>query len=292
MSKKRLLVCHAEGVGNAVELIPCLRTIKEVLGYDMDYYHMFGNFFIPKIIPYVDNWFVGNQIRHINPINYEGFVSTFWTRNHIRPFLNVGMKLLTDIYPLSMEVSEVNTYMNIARNLGAKEEDLIWHGNCIYNKLDRYYDIVIANGYNPHGSADWSIKSYPYYEKVVELLNKKYKICSVGSKQEHVKGTHDETGLQLLDTLGIIKNSKVLLSNDSGMYHCANALEVSNIVIFTATSILKNYNKKFHKYSTIIGRDDLKCRPCQAGHGWKKCKTWECREIDPQVIVNTIEEII
>lgn len=288
---KKLLFLSAEGIGNCVQLIPCMRTIKEVLGYDIDYYHIFGGFFIPKIIPYTNNWFVGNQIKHINLKDYEGFVSTFWTRGYVKSFADAGVKLLADIYPLSMEISEVNTYMNIARDLGVKEKNLIWHGNCMYNKLDRHYDIVIINGYNPYGSTDWSIKSYPYYDKVVELLNKKYKICSIGAKREYIKGTYDETGLPLLDSLGIIKNSKLLISNDSGMYHCANALEIPNIVIFTATSILKNYDKRFHKYSVIIGRNDLKCRPCQAGHKWEKCKTWECREIDPQIIVDNVEKI-
>lgn len=289
---KKLLFLSAEGIGNCCQLIPCLRTIKEVLGYNIDYYHVFGNFFIPKVIPYVNGWCVGNQASHINPNNYIGVVSTYWTQRHVKLFLNIGMKLLAGIYPLSMDISEVDTYMQIARDLGAKEEDLIWHGNCLYNKVDRQYDIVVANGYNPHGSADWSIKSYPYYEKVVELLNKKYKICSIGSRQEYVKGTYDETGLSLLDSLGVIKNSKLLISNDSGMYHCANALEIPNIVIFTATSIKKNFDLRFHKYSTVIKRNDLKCQPCQGNRGWKNCKTWKCRKIDPQIIISAVEEII
>ena len=164
----------------------------------------------------------------------------------------------------------------------------------MYNTVDRHYDITISNGYNPQGSANWKIKSYPYYEKVVNILNNnnRYKVCSIGSNKEHVKGTVNETGLPLLESLGIIKNSRLLLSNDSGMYHCANALEVPNVVIFTATSIEKNYDKRFHKYSTIVGRDDLKCRPCQAGQKWKKCDTWECREIDPIIIYNKVEKIL
>lgn len=290
---KRLLFLSAEGVGNAVELIPCLRTIKEVLGYTVDYYHAFGSFFIPKIIPYTDIWFVGNQIRKINPNDYVGVVSTFWTRDYTKLFSNAGFKVLADIYPLSLEVSEVDTYMNIARDLGAKEEDLLWHGNCNYNKINKQYDIVISDGYNHKGSANWQIKSYPYYEEVVRLLSKDYNICSIGSKQEYIKGTKDETGLPLLDSLGVIKNSKLFISNDTGSYHCASALEVPNIVIFTATSTVKNYDKRFHKYSTIIGRDDLKCRPCQATKLWNKtCKDWQCREIDPQVICMKVMEML
>jgi ADP-heptose:LPS heptosyltransferase len=289
----RILLISAEGIGNCVQLIPCIRTLKEVLGYDIDYYHVFGGFFIPKIIPYIDTWFVANQVRRIIPSNYMGVVSTFWTQKHIKAFTSTGLRLLADIYPLSMHESEVNIYMNIARDLGVPEKDLMWHGNCMYNNVDRHYDIVISDGYNHQGSANWKIKSYPYYEEAVKLLNKEYKVCSIGSKQEYINGTIDETGLPLLDSLGIIKNSKLLLSNDSGMYHCSNALEIPNVVIFTATSIEKNYDKRFHIYSTIVGRDDLTCRPCQAGRRWNKdCKTWDCREIEPQVVVDVVKKVL
>ena len=74
---KKLLFVSGEGVGNCIQLIPCLRTLKDILEYSIDYCHMFGSSFIPKVIPYTDNWFVGNQIRHINPNDYVGIVSTF-----------------------------------------------------------------------------------------------------------------------------------------------------------------------------------------------------------------------
>lgn len=288
---KKLLVAHAEGLGNCLEIIPCLRTIKEVLAFEITYWHSFGNFHIPNtLIPYVDKFLSGAEIRTINPKDYAGIVSTYWTRNHIKP---LGMKLLSNIYPLRMDISEVDTYLSIARDLEVEEKDLLWHGKCNYKVNDEKYDIVLANGYNRYGSADWSIKSYPYYEKLASLLNEGgYSVCSVGAPNEYVQGTIDKTGLDLLSSGGLLKNSRLLISNDSAMYHYANTLSVKNIVIFTATSVEKNFDKRFHKYSTIIGRSDLKCRPCQAGRGWKKCKTWECREIQPELIVDKVKEII
>ena len=294
MSNK-ILVMHAEGLGNCIQILPILRTLKEVLGYEVDYWHAFGSYNIPKIFPYVDKWVVGQKIRSIDPLEYEGKVSTFWTRNHINiPPLN-QLTLLNKIVPLSTNRSEVDIYMDIARDLGVQERDLIWHGECNYNKLKKEknkYDIVIHDGFNRYGAANWEVKSYPYYDKVVELLNKKYKICSVGAKNEYIKGTDDKTGLDLLTTGGIIKNCKLFLGNDSGLYHYANVLGVKNVVIFTATSIKKNYDKRFHKYSTLIYRDDLTCRPCQGKGGWKNCKTWECRNIDPKIIADIVKEKI
>jgi len=290
MSNK-ILFCTGEGIGNVIQTIPVIRTLKEILGYEIDYWWAFGTYNVPKIIPYVDEWMVGQKIRSINPNDYRGKVSTFWTRDYLNiPPLN-RLPLLNKIQLLRMDRSEIETYMDIARDLGAQEKDLIWYGECSYNELRKaknQYDIVIHDGYNRHGAANWSIKSYPYYEEVVKLLDE-FKTCSVGAKNEYIEGTDDKTGLDLLTTGGIIKNCKVFLSNDSGLYHYANVLGIKNIVIFTATSIKKNFDSRFHKYSTIVGRDGLECRPCQDGHGWKNCKTWECRNIDPKLIADIIK---
>ena len=290
MSKNKLLFATAEGIGNVIECLSVIRTINEVLGFEIDLWHAFGSFSIPKVIPYVDKWFVGGKIEKADFSQYIGVVSTCWTERHI---VNLPLKLLNKPTLLSMTRSEVDCYMDIARDLGAKEKDLIWHGECSYNEVGNVADVVIHNGYNPHGSANWKIKSYPHYEEVARLLSQSgLKVTSVGSKSEYIKGTYDCTELDLLDTLGVMNNCKVFLGNDSGLYHCANALSIPNVVIFTATSIKKNYNGKFHKYTTIVGRDDLECRPCQAGRKWKNCKTWDCQQIDPQVVYKVVMEKI
>jgi len=294
MPKSKLIFCSGEGVGNVIQTIPVIRTLNEVLGFEIDFWHAFGSFSIPKVIPYVDKWICGGEIINVNLDEYIGKVATLWVNNYInRPPLS-ELKLLNKIIHLTMVRSEIDCYMDIARDLGVKEEDIIWHGNCNYSPSMVKYDIVIHNGYNPVGSANWKIKSYPYYPQVVELLKDGgLTVCSVGGKHEYIKGTDNKTGLDLLSTGGILKNCKVFLGNDSGLYHYANTLKVPNVVIFTATSIEKNHDKRFHKYSTIIGRDDLKCRPCQAGRRWNKdCKTWDCREIDPEVIYESVRGLL
>lgn len=282
----RILFCTGEGIGNVIQCIPVVKTLVS-MGYTVDFWHAFGTFGVPKIMPYVDKWFVGQGIRTINLSEYKGKVSTLWTKEHQKA---IPLPLLNTIQPLSMTRSEVDTYMDIARDLGAKEEDLLWYGHCNYDERPEQYDVVINNGYNRVGSANWSVKSYPYYSMVAHALRKRgYSVCSVGTQHEHIEGTDNMIGLSLLDTLGILKNCKVFLGNDSGLYHCANALEVNNAVIFTATSIEKNYDSRFHKFSTIIGREDLKCRPCQAGRRWARdCKDWQCQKLEPQSVFNTV----
>jgi ADP-heptose:LPS heptosyltransferase len=289
--KKRILFCTGEGIGNVIQTIPVVRTLKEVLNYKVDFWHMFGAFSVARLIPYAATDDIRKITKRIQTFKYEGLVSTFWTREHIK---SLRPKLLNKIVPLSMDRSEIDTYMDIARDLGAREEDLIWWGECNYNKAAPEFDVVISDGYNRHGAARWEIKHYPHYKKVVELLIKEgLTVCSIGANNEYVEGTQRLTGLPLLGSTGVIKKSKVLLSNDSGMYHVANALSVPNVVIFTATSIEKNFDSRFHKFSTIIGRDDLNCRPCQAGRRWARdCHDWRCRDIEPEIIVDKIKEAL
>jgi ADP-heptose:LPS heptosyltransferase len=291
---KKILFCTGEGIGNVVQTIPVIRTIKEVLGYEIDFWHAFGSFKLPKMIPYVDRWVIGNEIFEIDPAEYVGKVSTFWAANYLHTAKVGSLKLLNKIIPLSMDRSEVDTYMQIARDLGVKEKDLIWHGECDYIDMDYEADVIIHNGYNPHGAANWQIKSYPYYAEVASMLYAKgIRVASVGTKSEYVDGTFDITDRSLLKTLGIIRRTKVFLGNDSGLYHCANALRTPNVVIFTATSVEKNYDKKFHRYATIIGRNDLDCRPCQANKRWNKdCKTWECRNIKPKIVFDYVKNML
>ena len=286
----RLLFCTGEGIGNVCQTIPVIRTLKEVLGYDIDFWHAFGAFHIEKFIPYVDNWYKGNEIVKVNKKNYKGAVSTWWTKDKV-----FNLPLLNEPSKLKLNRSEVDTYMDIARDLGVNEGNILWHGNCKYTPQDKYYDVVIHNGYKYNDTVtDWSVKSYPQYPEVVKVLQRSgLSICSIGATREYIKGTIDETGLPLKQSLGIVKNAKIYLGNDSGIYHCSNALEVPSVIIFTAMSIEKNYDSRFHKYSTLIYRDDLECRPCQGGRKWQKsCDRWRCREIDPDYIAEQVLNIL
>jgi hypothetical protein len=289
----KILFCTGEGIGNVIQTIPVIRTLTEVMGHKVDFWHAHGSYGIKdRLIPYVGKWIVGNQIANLDMFSYDGYVSTLWTRNVVGQGPFARLALLNKIQMLSMDRSEVDTYMDIARDLGVEEKDILWHGNCAAGRTDEKFDIVMHNGYNRHGSANWSVKSYQRYGEVVEYLEG-VNVCSIGAKEEYIEGTEDRTGLSLPESLGLIKNARLFVGNDSGLYHCANALETDNIVIFTATSIKKNFDERFHKYSTIVTRDDLECRPCQKTRSWQKeCDDWKCRDIDPEIVLYGIKQVI
>ena len=298
MSNKRIIFLTGEGIGNVIQTFPTLRTLKEVSGFEVDFCHLFGTYSVDSLhVPYVNRVLTSSELSLINPDNYVGKVSTIWTSNYLSAGNLHKIPLLTKISPLSTDRSEVDTYLDIARYLGAKEEQLLWEAYCNVKPAKKKYDVVIANGYNRYGSSKWEVKSYPYYIKLVKILKDAgYSVASVGSRLEYIKGTEDETGLDLFgeySTASIIKASKCFVSNDTGTYHLANFIKQPNIVIFTATSEVKNYDPKFHKYSKILCRDDLVCRPCQKNRLWiNKCNDWECRKILPELVFENIQKII
>jgi len=161
-------------------------------------------------------------------------------------------------------------------------------------------DILIHNGYskiNEWSKKVWFPKSYSRYEKLAKQLKKMgFTVGSIGSKDEYINGTINLTESKLRHSIGMIRSCKLLISNDTSTYHLANAVGTKNIVIFTFTDPIKNFDKDFHKYTTIIRREDLNCSPCQLkgefGHWLEKDCGWKCRKIQVNQIVQEVEKIL
>lgn len=270
----RILFCHGEGLGNVVQTVPVVRTLSQ--RFIVDYWHAFGTYKIPHIIPYIDNWFIGDEISKLNTENYLGAVKT-----HFPP--SPPLPILAESPPLTFNRSEVDTYMDIARQLLIKP---IWHGPIFGKPMSKEYDVILNNGYNPVGSANWKIKSYPYFDEIAsELTKKDLVVAELGITKHPIPTTINKTNLSLRDSLSELAKANLFIGTDSGLYHCANALNIDNLVIFTATTTTKNYDPRFHKKAKIISKA-LPCQPCQDERRWNKdCDSWLCREIDPDYII-------
>lgn len=161
-------------------------------------------------------------------------------------------------------------------------------------------DVLLHNGYSKVDSKArrlWEAKSYPYYvELAVELAAMNFTVGSIGSPEEHVEGTTDCTGVSLTETVAYVKSAQLVIANDTGSYHLANALSIPNIALFTFTDAAKNYDERFHRHSTVLRREDLDCSPCQqrGRRLWlankDKCK-WACREVPVKRVMEEVKRI-
>ncbi len=170
---------------------------------------------------------------------------------------------------------------------------------------DKTNYIVIAPG------SVWNTKRFPEH-KWIELISHEFladkQIILIGSKEEIPIGEKiiREVGKKhlflenrigqdsLSQTIRIIANGKLVISNDSAPQHIAVAVKTPVITIFGSTVPAFGFNP-LGEFDTVIETDQiLKCRPCGI-HGKKKCpiKTFDCMEsIEVESIVSAIKKIL
>jgi len=287
--RSRILFIVDSGLGNQIQTLPALLYCKKKYNKPIDVYILnkhwieaakilFGNF--------VENVFYKKKQLNVN--DYYGKIFTYPTRN---------ISILKNIKDISVrhgkKCSEVEYSMELV-GCDYCEEDFDISDICStkFKESDNKIDILFQDGYSKisqDARITWKPKSYPYYEKLAKIFTKNsYSVGSMGSPEEYIKGTKDLTNLNLDKTIKLIKSCKLLICNDTAVYHLANILNKKNMPIFTFTSLKKNYDCRFHKSSLIVRREDLECSPCQAKKRFwlknkKKCK-WACRDIDPNDI--------
>lgn len=299
----KLLLVTGEGIGNVIQTLPLLATLEKNLGVKVDLYLARTNFPIPKEVlrplkVYTDD------LTEEDLEQYYGKIMTIWGYHHTKdhPFLGM-LKTLNNLKTQQMrtDTSEVQVYLNAAKDLGIPKDRFVMDVRkflpCYMPDSAQKTEIIISDGYNrtnPHNR--WCVKSFPNYAVLVkDHLVPKYArfVGSVGAKYEYVPGTIDLTGLTLFDTIQYLLKTKLVISNDSGIYHLACALQIPTIVLFTFTSTAKNYDAVFHKTAKLVCREDVGCRRiCQARMLWKTCSSTQCRNIGMATIEARVSEIL
>ena len=205
-------------------------------------------------------------------------------------------RVLDLLKPLGIDISVIVKPELFPSEDDKREVAKIFNGLGIKNKSDL---ICIAPG------SVWFTKRFPE-EKFIELLNmmdkNDFKIALIGGRDDMKlceriisKTTNNEVysfagKLSILQSAELIKNSSLLITNDSAPLHLANAVSTKVIAVFGSTT------KDFGFYpigvnDKIFEVNGLKCRPC-SNHGKKSCPihTFDCmNNIKVQDIYNEIQ---
>ena len=164
------------------------------------------------------------------------------------------------------------------------------------NDLEKKHYLCLAPG-AAHYTKMWPIEYVA--NLVTKIINKyNYKIVLLGGPSEknfspQFKSNNkviDFCGkLSLLESSGILKYSKGIVTNDSGLMHMAAAVDVPIIALFGST--VKELGFYPYKANASILENDLWCRPC-THIGRKKCPLghFNCmRNISVDRVFNEIE---
>lgn len=194
---------------------------------------------------------------------------------NIKSILSNNSNLIKPTFTFSADVHEkVNLILN-ENNIKEKEY------------------IVIAPG------SVWATKKWTYYKELTkQLISSGQKVFVIGGKEDFEEGKNIEEfsgainlagKLNLIESMYLLSQAKLLVSNDSSPTHFAGLVGCRTICIFGPT----HPNFGFYPLGTndiIIQNNELKCRPCNI-HGPKTCplKHHKCmKEISVYDILNFI----
>jgi heptosyltransferase-2 len=153
----------------------------------------------------------------------------------------------------------------------------------------------------------WNTKVYPaeYFKKIIGYLVDNYgKVLLIGGESDISLCTNLASGFKqnvmsvagkftLLETIELLKNSKILISNDSAPTHFGICVDIPVLTLYCSTTAnfgFYPYNEK----SGYLSYDDLFCKPCGI-HGHSKCpvNTFDCGyNLKPETVISKIEEIL
>ena len=107
-------------------------------------------------------------------------------------------------------------------------------------------------------------------------------------------GVHNLSGQTTIpQVLELVRNSKLIITNDSAPTHFASLFNIPTITIYGATSFKFGFMPLAER-STFIENEDLFCQPCSI-HGEKKCprKTMQCmKNITPDMVYMKCKNIL
>ncbi len=143
----------------------------------------------------------------------------------------------------------------------------------------------------------WFTKKWPteYYKILAEqLVENNFGVVLIGSKDEKEicdkvlptkNGINLAGDLSLLESAAVIKKCDLMICNDSGALHIANAMQTDVFAFFGPTVQSIGYFP-FRKNDFVFERE-MECRPC-GSHGGKSChlEHHECmKKITPKIVL-------
>ncbi|MBN1899065.1 MAG: glycosyltransferase family 9 protein [Spirochaetes bacterium] len=146
--------------------------------------------------------------------------------------------------------------------------------------------------------AKWETKIWWGYKELVSMLSKKFPVLLLGTEEEAVRMKKWVTGknifnlagkLGILEMVEVIRQSSLLITNDSGIMHLGAGTETPLIAIFGCTTRGLGFFP-LRDNVRIIEVDQLRCRPCDY-HGKDKCprKHFKCmKNISVEMVLDQV----
>lgn len=298
LSNQKVLIALGGGMGNAIQLTPFINYLHLVYNCEID-------IFLESSIGYMASVFekcekiknVWTSSLDMNDKMYDVSIFTalsscvYWfpSRYHLNlelyfPFFSTTRTINEAEYPFwcLKELGLIGNYTK--QDYSSKFiTNAKWSlDKCMKNR-------IVFHAGSKKGV--WDKKKWPHFENLaLKFAKKGFEVISVGGADEYVSGTRNLTNLPLIDTVEVLKSSRVLISNDSGVMHVGDALGLPLVALFGPSSTTKN--KPLRRYSEVISLE-MECSPCQFSKLLIACPSNKCmKEISPDHVAEKVLSLI
>ena len=113
-------------------------------------------------------------------------------------------------------------------------------------------------------------------------------LCDTIIRQSHAKAKNLAGETRLLESAAIVVHCDLMICNDSGALHIANAMQTDVFAFFGPTVRSMGYFP--YRKNDVVFEQDMDCRPC-GSHGGKKCPLGHHRcmkEILPETVFQKV----
>jgi lipopolysaccharide biosynthesis glycosyltransferase len=270
---KVIKVSISGGLGDQIEAEPVLREICQLHPYDNIYVASHW----PEIfedLPYAKGRITSIDIR-------KHFIKEdiYYVYNTYSPPEDDAWKYMTHVFCHSCDFS---SNLSIRRVLPPEKKTIVLgytveHLNNMYKKLNKpkgwFNDAILI-----HPGRSWPTKTMPsnFWEEIIDdLLKQNKKVILFGKDGKDLQGLIsikcDDTKivdarniLTLKESLALLDNAHMLISNDSAPIHMAGATDIWIVGIYTAKhpAFVIPYRKGRQDYKSIQVQNEPKCWPC------------------------------
>ena len=270
------------GLGNAIQVTPLINFLHKNYNSKIDILLEADIAYMQEALQsckQISNVFIGNDFLGTDYYDLALFSKTsgkavIWVPANI--YLN--LELLFPFLTYTRYIHEAQYPFECLKKVG-----IIYN----YTRQDYSNYFISNNGWQPSLSEKnlvlihagckggrWEKKKWPYFKTLSMMLIKAgFKVGSLGSTTEYINGTLNYTGLPLMSTIEMIKKASLVVSNDSGVMHIADALRTPLLTIFGPSSVIKNGPLNIH---SRVKKTKEACSPCQFSLLIDSCLNNQC----------------
>jgi ADP-heptose:LPS heptosyltransferase len=295
----KILVIRLSSIGDIVLTTPVVRCLKKQLSAEVHFLTKKSYYSIVSDNPNIDkvHLYGSDRAKMINKLRQENYDLIIDLHNNLRTFiikkqlgrkaysfnkLNIEKWLLVnskiDKLP---DVHIVDRYMDTCKALGVSNDN---EGLDYFIPEKDEVDIstlpsAFANGYVAWViGAKESTKQFPNEKIIHVLLSTKMPVILLGGKEDKANGKsismglvnrpniYNATGLyHLSQSASIVRQAKLVITNDTGLMHIAAAFRKKIISIWGNTVPqfgMYPYYGSHYASNKIFEVPDLSCRPC------------------------------